>query len=269
MPAPSQAAQPDSGRQTPPDQVTGLVTRVRNGEQQAWDAMVERYAPLIWSICRRYQLEAADAAQAVWLNLVEHLDSLRDPAALPGWPPPPGANAPASRAPPGDPATPGMRRPPGPSRPTTPRRPGRTCLRPNGTRPCGRRPGRCRRAASTCSPCSPATPAVLRRDQRPAGHPGQQHRGEPPPLPGQAPPPPGHHRANQRRHLARHAPSMTAANRKRPSSPCCAFPADPPPRAAPVPSPAHTRRIPDLRPQDSDRHRLPPPHRTAAMCARR
>jgi RNA polymerase sigma factor (sigma-70 family) len=50
--------------------------------------MIERYAPLIWSICRRYRLgdaDADDAAQRVWLHLVNHLDSLRDPAALPGW----------------------------------------------------------------------------------------------------------------------------------------------------------------------------------------
>ena len=44
--------------------VTDLVTRAKNGEQQAWDALVERYAPLIWSICRQYRLEAADAVQA-------------------------------------------------------------------------------------------------------------------------------------------------------------------------------------------------------------
>jgi len=37
-------------------QVTDLVTRAKNGEKQAWDALVERYAPLIWSICRRYRL---------------------------------------------------------------------------------------------------------------------------------------------------------------------------------------------------------------------
>jgi RNA polymerase sigma factor (sigma-70 family) len=68
--------------------VTDLVTRAKNGEQQAWDALVERYAPLIWSICRRFRLEAADAedvGQAVWLKLVTHLDDLRDSAALPGW----------------------------------------------------------------------------------------------------------------------------------------------------------------------------------------
>jgi RNA polymerase sigma factor (sigma-70 family) len=53
-----------------------------------WDAIVERYAPLIWSICRRYRLGAADAddvGQSVWLQLVDQLGKLRDPAALPGW----------------------------------------------------------------------------------------------------------------------------------------------------------------------------------------
>ena len=38
-----------------------LVTRARNGDKQAWDALVERYAPLIWSICRRHRLSGADA----------------------------------------------------------------------------------------------------------------------------------------------------------------------------------------------------------------
>ena len=68
--------------------VIDLVTRARDGDQQAWDALVERYAPLIWSICRRYRLggpDAEDVAQSVWLQLVNHLDKIRDPAALPGW----------------------------------------------------------------------------------------------------------------------------------------------------------------------------------------
>jgi RNA polymerase sigma factor (sigma-70 family) len=68
--------------------VADLVTRAKNGEQQAWDALVERYAPLIWSICRHFRLETADAedvCQAVWLKLVTHLDHLREAAALPGW----------------------------------------------------------------------------------------------------------------------------------------------------------------------------------------
>ena len=68
--------------------VTDLVTRAKNGEKQAWDALVERYAPLIWSICRRYRLDSTDAedvSQGVWLQLVARLDRLREPAALPGW----------------------------------------------------------------------------------------------------------------------------------------------------------------------------------------
>jgi RNA polymerase sigma factor (sigma-70 family) len=65
-----------------------LVMRARNGDEHAWAALVERYAPLIWSICREYRLgdaDAADAGQNVWLHLAGQLDKIRDPAALPGW----------------------------------------------------------------------------------------------------------------------------------------------------------------------------------------
>jgi len=68
--------------------VTALVTRVGEGDQEAWNEIVERYAPLVWSICRRYQLDRADiddVGQSVWLLLVEHIGSLREAAALPGW----------------------------------------------------------------------------------------------------------------------------------------------------------------------------------------
>jgi RNA polymerase sigma factor (sigma-70 family) len=68
--------------------VTALVTRAAGGDQRAWDEIVERYAPLVWSICRRYRLDRADVddvAQNVWLRLVEQLSALREPAALPGW----------------------------------------------------------------------------------------------------------------------------------------------------------------------------------------
>ena len=68
--------------------VTDLVARAGNGEKQAWDALVERYAPLVWSICRRHRLggaEAGDVSQTVWLRLVDELGTVRDQAALPGW----------------------------------------------------------------------------------------------------------------------------------------------------------------------------------------
>ena len=68
--------------------VVALVRRARDGDKRAWDEIVERYAPLVWSICRRHQLSAHDAAdvgQTVWLRLVEQLEAVRNPAALAGW----------------------------------------------------------------------------------------------------------------------------------------------------------------------------------------
>jgi RNA polymerase sigma factor (sigma-70 family) len=65
-----------------------LVTGARNGDRQAWDALVDRYAPLIWSICRRHGLgdaDAEDAGQNVWLQLAGQLATIRVPGALPGW----------------------------------------------------------------------------------------------------------------------------------------------------------------------------------------
>jgi RNA polymerase sigma factor (sigma-70 family) len=68
--------------------VTRMVTGARNGDKGAWDELVERYAPLCWTVSRRFRLSAEDVddvGQTVWLLLVEHLPDLRDPAALPGW----------------------------------------------------------------------------------------------------------------------------------------------------------------------------------------
>lgn len=70
------------------DDLTALVTRATNGDKQAWDELVERYAPMMWSICRSYRLgqaDAGDVGQNVWLQLTGQLLFLRDPAALPGW----------------------------------------------------------------------------------------------------------------------------------------------------------------------------------------
>jgi len=68
--------------------VVALVLRARAGDEAAWNEIVERYAPLLWSICGRYGLareQADDVGQTVWLRLVEHLTVIRQPAALPGW----------------------------------------------------------------------------------------------------------------------------------------------------------------------------------------
>jgi RNA polymerase sigma factor (sigma-70 family) len=68
--------------------VDDLVARATDGDEQAWKAIVDRFATLVWAICRSCRLsdpDAADVSQTVWLRAVEHLPALRQPAALPGW----------------------------------------------------------------------------------------------------------------------------------------------------------------------------------------
>jgi RNA polymerase sigma factor (sigma-70 family) len=69
-------------------EVVELVARARAGDQSAWDAIVERYAPLVWATGRRYRLSDADLDDVganVWLRLVEAIATIREPAALAGW----------------------------------------------------------------------------------------------------------------------------------------------------------------------------------------
>jgi RNA polymerase sigma factor (sigma-70 family) len=68
--------------------ITWLVDAAAAGDERAWHEIVDRYAPLLASVIRRFRLtttETQDVAQTVWLRLVEHLDELREPRALPMW----------------------------------------------------------------------------------------------------------------------------------------------------------------------------------------
>ncbi|MEU8400059.1 sigma-70 family RNA polymerase sigma factor [Nonomuraea sp. NPDC048892] len=73
----------------PQESVVGaLVVRARAGDQGAWDVLVERYAPMLWSICRDQGLDRRDiddVAQYVWMRAVEHLGRLRDPDKIGAW----------------------------------------------------------------------------------------------------------------------------------------------------------------------------------------
>lgn len=67
---------------------TALLGSAARGDQAAWDALVERFTSLLWSITRSYRLpdsDAADVVQTTWLRLVEHLDRIDDPQRLAGW----------------------------------------------------------------------------------------------------------------------------------------------------------------------------------------
>jgi RNA polymerase sigma factor (sigma-70 family) len=68
--------------------VVALVARVGDGDQAAWNELIDRYSPLVWSICLRFELsrqDIDDVGQSVWLRLVENIGTLREAAALPGW----------------------------------------------------------------------------------------------------------------------------------------------------------------------------------------
>jgi RNA polymerase sigma factor (sigma-70 family) len=64
-----------------------LVAAAVAGDSAAWNALVDRYTPLVLSVVRRHRLgsDADDVVQTVWLRLVENLGNVREPAALPGW----------------------------------------------------------------------------------------------------------------------------------------------------------------------------------------
>jgi RNA polymerase sigma factor (sigma-70 family) len=68
--------------------VDELVARARAGDQASWNALVDRFLPLVNAVIAKFRLSSAnadDVNQTVWLRLVEHLGDLREPRALPGW----------------------------------------------------------------------------------------------------------------------------------------------------------------------------------------
>jgi RNA polymerase sigma factor (sigma-70 family) len=65
-----------------------LLAACLNGEQAAWDALVDRYSALIYSIPLKYGFGDADAAdifQSVCVTLVEKLGTIRAPRGLAAW----------------------------------------------------------------------------------------------------------------------------------------------------------------------------------------
>jgi RNA polymerase sigma factor (sigma-70 family) len=69
-------------------EVSRLVRASADGDETAWAELVRRFTPRVMAVIRSYRLAEADVEdvyQTVWLRLVEHLDGLREPEALPGW----------------------------------------------------------------------------------------------------------------------------------------------------------------------------------------
>ncbi|MFQ5857049.1 MAG: RNA polymerase sigma factor [Anaerolineae bacterium] len=65
-----------------------LIAACSAGDADAWDALVTRYERLIYTIPLRYGLtpsEADDVFQTVWLKLLQHLPTLRQPDRVAAW----------------------------------------------------------------------------------------------------------------------------------------------------------------------------------------
>ena len=67
---------------------TELITACREGSEEAWNTLVERYSSLVYTIPRRYgctSSEVEDVFQSVWLLLLQHLDTIKQPERLSAW----------------------------------------------------------------------------------------------------------------------------------------------------------------------------------------
>jgi RNA polymerase sigma factor (sigma-70 family) len=70
------------------ESLTVTVRRAEAGDQEAWNALVDRFGNLLWSVARAHRLsptDAGDVFQTTWLRLLENLDRIDDPERLAGW----------------------------------------------------------------------------------------------------------------------------------------------------------------------------------------
>lgn len=70
------------------DELIALVLAARDGDQQAWSGLVDRFARLVYAVCRGFRLPASDAAdvsQTVWLRLAESLHRIEKPERIGAW----------------------------------------------------------------------------------------------------------------------------------------------------------------------------------------
>jgi RNA polymerase sigma factor (sigma-70 family) len=66
-----------------------LVSRCREGDEQAWNALVERFSRYVYAICaqgfRLGSQDAEDVFQEVFARVYQHLDRLRSDDAIRPW----------------------------------------------------------------------------------------------------------------------------------------------------------------------------------------
>lgn len=65
-----------------------LVRAAADGNDEAWEQLVDHFAGLVWAVARGHGLSAADAAdvsQSTWLRLAENVASIRQPERVGAW----------------------------------------------------------------------------------------------------------------------------------------------------------------------------------------
>jgi len=65
-----------------------LLRRAADGDQAAWDGLVERLGSRVWAVARAHRLNKADAEdvfQVTWMRLVTHIDGIREPERVGAW----------------------------------------------------------------------------------------------------------------------------------------------------------------------------------------
>ncbi|MEO3809095.1 sigma-70 family RNA polymerase sigma factor [Sphaerisporangium sp. B11E5] len=70
------------------DATGALFRAAAEGDAAAWKALVERLAPLVWSVVRAHGLSDADAHevfQTTWFRLAQHLTRIREPEKVGSW----------------------------------------------------------------------------------------------------------------------------------------------------------------------------------------
>ena len=68
--------------------IQALVSRATGGSSADWHRIVDRFAPMIWSLARSCGLnpsDAEDVSQTVFTKLVAHIQTIQNPRALPQW----------------------------------------------------------------------------------------------------------------------------------------------------------------------------------------
>jgi RNA polymerase sigma factor (sigma-70 family) len=65
-----------------------LVRAAAGGDEDSWNALVDQFAGLVWSVVRSYRVDhatAADVVQETWFRQAGSLDRLRNPERVGAW----------------------------------------------------------------------------------------------------------------------------------------------------------------------------------------